>query len=680
MGRFVRDFSDLFEKPYGSWAAAYERAWGHYPLWTPPKAKHPVPTGFTGYAGRWPEAGDYWAWQKKHGGRCNIALRMPLDVIGLDVDQYGEKHGWHNLLKLLTELGVELPLTWRSTSRTDGVSGIYFFRVPEGLKWPTQATKDVEIVRFAHRYAMVYPSIHDKTGATYYWYDPAGAKSIFIPLPEDLPDLPAELIAQLTNGVYDTETGERADYTAEDRDRLLTGGSPCPAVAAAAARYEERSEDSAHHDAMLSTLRAVTRLGEQGHAGVAEAVAELAEAFYEDLDGVRDGAGPEFARMLDGGIAKALVDPTRESDKGCCGDNSRRAKDREAKKKEKVVHSSWKAVDLKPVLQGQELDPPPSILRKHNGEGLFYAGKVHSLHGESESLKTWLALVAVMEQADVQRYVLYIDFEDRASTLVGRLRALGMADEDIEEYVIYVRPDVPVGEEELADLLAQVAEFGVVLAVLDGVTEAMNLHGLDSDRGNQSVAQWLALLPRPLADAGSAVVQIDHVIKSKEDRAKRNDAIGGQHKRAGLDGAGYMVENVVPFGRGREGRSFIYISKDRPGHVQSGGDRRWTATFNIRANEDGTDISFDLYHHDESKEKAPKNEAEVSSEILLAISKYIAKHPGSSKRVVEGAVTGKSITIRRALDILIRDEYVAESKNPRGSGMVLHNLKQWGID
>src|SRR5215218_2429048 len=66
----------------------------------------------------------------------NIAIHMPDDCIGIDVDHYNGKIGGATLAQLEQELGP-LPPTYISTARNGGVSGIRWFRTEPGLRWPT---------------------------------------------------------------------------------------------------------------------------------------------------------------------------------------------------------------------------------------------------------------------------------------------------------------------------------------------------------------------------------------------------------------------------------------------------------------------------------------------------------------------------------------------------------------
>ena len=121
---------------------------GTLPL--PPAAKGPPPPGFTGHDGGWPTPDDLGRWardgyitghnsDRRHHDAHNLALRLPPNMIGFDVDDYGDKHGADTMRGLVDKLGP-LPPTVRSTSRGDGVSGIHLYRAPPGLSWPPRTT------------------------------------------------------------------------------------------------------------------------------------------------------------------------------------------------------------------------------------------------------------------------------------------------------------------------------------------------------------------------------------------------------------------------------------------------------------------------------------------------------------------------------------------------------------
>src|SRR5580765_2267056 len=182
--------------PYGDGALAYlERGWaGVLPV--PARSKKIVIEGRTGHDGIDPTALEVQYWHARRP-TANIALRLPDDVIGIDIDSY-KVEGAETFARWEIEYGP-LPPTWRSTARDDGSSGIRYFRVPGGLLWAGQLGPGVDIIQHSFRYAMVPPSVHPE-GWVYRWRDPNGYVSLACPSPEELPALPESWAAALARG------------------------------------------------------------------------------------------------------------------------------------------------------------------------------------------------------------------------------------------------------------------------------------------------------------------------------------------------------------------------------------------------------------------------------------------------------------------------------------------------
>lgn len=171
--------------------------------WTPVHIKMPdclAPTGYTGEKNRGnnPTEARIRRWVQEHGGD-NLALRMPEDVIGIDVDHYDGKAGGDTLAALEAGCGP-LPDTWLSTSRwpADQTSGIRYYRVPpEVTRWADQP--GIEIISHGYRFAFVWPSIGKRTGQVYRWIDPDGQmmEPGDVPHVEDIPALPAAWVERL---------------------------------------------------------------------------------------------------------------------------------------------------------------------------------------------------------------------------------------------------------------------------------------------------------------------------------------------------------------------------------------------------------------------------------------------------------------------------------------------------
>lgn len=204
--------------PYAIGAREYvNRGWDS-PLPVPYGSKKLTASGWTGYKGERPSLGQVKKWINQHGSD-NIALRMPEDVIGIDVDAYGVKYGDLTLDVVEMTIGP-LPATWRSTSRHNSdISGIYWFRLPEeavGLGWHDLGG-DVETISWHHRYAIVWPSIHPDTGQTYGWYDENSRQVTKPPTKEDLASLPTAWVQRLLKPTHEDRSAATRD-TSGHRD------------------------------------------------------------------------------------------------------------------------------------------------------------------------------------------------------------------------------------------------------------------------------------------------------------------------------------------------------------------------------------------------------------------------------------------------------------------------------
>jgi len=316
--------------------------------------------------------------------------------------------------------------------------------------------------------------------------------------------------------------------------------------------------------------------------------------------------------------------------------------------------TSWAPVDLGPVIDGDAPEQQPSMLTRTDGACLLYPGKLHSLQGEPEAGKGWVALRAVADQLP-GHHVVYIDFEDSPMTAVTRLLALGVEPVRIRSHFHYARPDEPLSDAARADLEPMLA-LGPTLVVLDGVTEALTQNGLDL-RDNLDVARWLDLLPRRLTRIGIAVLQIDHVTKDPDTR--RRYAIGAQHKLAGVD-VSYTLEAVEPFGRGREGISRLVVGKDRPGYVRQfaeNGERVADVRF---CSGDGGHVRVEL-----DPPSGPTGGFQPTL-LMERVSRAVEANPGVSKSDVRAHVKGKSEYKDQALALLIAEGYVEDRGGDQG--------------
>ena len=229
--------------------------------------------------------------------------------------------------------------------------------------------------------------------------------------------------------------------------------------------------------------------------------------------------------------------------------------------------TTWEAIPLGPYLRGEVTVPQPSVgLARSDGQRLLYPGREHAVLGETESGKTWFALGCAAAELVAGNDVVYIHFEesDPYST-VERLQLLGVGGAIIAERLHFVAPTRPARPGWVAGLAA----LSPTLVILDGVNEAMALHGADI-LAAEGVAAFRRALVVPFTRAGAAVLGCDHLPMVRV--GSRRDAYGSVHKGNALDGARIVLENAAPFGRGMRGRSNVFVTKDRPGHLRSHGE------------------------------------------------------------------------------------------------------------
>lgn len=119
------------------------------------------------------------------------------------------------------------------------------------------------------------------------------------------------------------------------------------------------------------------------------------------------------------------------------------------------------------------MPPPvePALLRREDGNALFYESKVNVLYGDPECGKTWIALAAVVEALNGGRRAAVIDLDHNGMPeIISRLLALG------------ARPDVlanrdtfwltePEDEDSLILEISQLRAWQPAVATVDSLGE-----------------------------------------------------------------------------------------------------------------------------------------------------------------------------------------------------------------
>ena len=239
--------------------------------------------------------------------------------------------------------------------------------------------------------------------------------------------------------------------------------------------------------------------------------------------------------------------------------------------------TTWEPIDLTGPI---EEDAPPSLLAVRGASSLLYSGRTNSIIGESESGKSWIALHAATEVLARGGRVLWIDYEDNVRTFRGRLDALSIPDEDAQR-IHYLNPSKALYDHHklrtsgpgYAALVELCREYRYELAVIDTMTGAMSVEGLDPDVGTDVEATHRVLMGTIARESGATVLVLDHVPKSKDNRGRY--AIGSERKLSVITGAAYVVEVTRPVSRALGpdpilGSANLKVTKDRPGFVRGG--------------------------------------------------------------------------------------------------------------
>lgn len=332
---------------------------------------------------------------------------------------------------------------------------------------------------------------------------------------------------------------------------------------------------------------------------------------------------------------------------------------------------SWQPVDLGPILRGEHKRPEPAVgVMRSDRLQFLYPGKEHSVIGEMESGKSWFCLACCAAELVEGNHVLYVHFEEADPTdTVERLQLLGVSAGVMEHLFRFVGPDEPVRPELLAALL----DPAPTLVILDGVNEAMSLHG-HAIREEDGAAAFRRHLVKPCTAVGAATLSADHVVKDRERQGR--GPLGSVHKGNAVNGSLILIENAEPFGRGQRGRSHVFVTKDRPGHLRAAGRPTKTPgkTFmgelvvdDTRARWDGLDLRIWAPAEREDDAVPDDPHAEVDEHVLNVVREITDAGKDATGRAVRARSTYGTDKTADALERLALDGRVTKTPGPRGS-------------
>lgn len=602
---------------YGYAAAAplYRAAGWMQVIPLPEGRKTPPPSGFTGRS-RKPVTDEQVRFWSQSDPTANTGIVIPEGVLVLDIDaEQGHQvkaDGAKGISELSQELGM-LPATWSSTAHgIDSPARHLFYKVPEGLAWKGGAIEGVDILQPGHRYSVVWPSIHP-SGEMYCWYTPSGSTTSQIPHISDLATLPWKWVDYLRKPEHTTP--RPTSNTLISPETGTYDARMCKAINTFLHKtLSNPASKGSRHDTTLQAVWALVNFAQEGHRGALDAISQLKPRFIQEVAPDRQGkereAAREWASILSGAMEKvngvqAHADPCGQSKiermtpgefneltQNTIANQMRESYPQavqntetmpvqagstpvapvqngstESHEANKTASPSWQFEDLAQLASGIELPPTPTVFQREDGQGLFYRGAVNDLHGEPGCGKSIIAQIATAQELKADRDVIYIDYEDSARNVVKRLLLLGVSGEQIIGHLHYVRPSAKPSSPTSLGGWRETLDYAdtATLAIIDGVTSCLAYAGLDSNSGDD-IAAWYNTMPRLISACGPAVVLIDHVVKSKDNRGRY--AGGSMQKLALIDGISYSVDMTKPVGKGVKGTIVIKSGKDRISEIE----------------------------------------------------------------------------------------------------------------
>lgn len=544
----MMDTANPYAEAFGDyWTAGWR---GILPL--PERAKVHPPTGYTGYADKWPSYADCQTWADN--GTHNLALRLPSDIVGIDVDAYDDKPGAATLADLVDKYGP-LPPTWLSTSREDGISGIRLYRIPAGTVMPTKLP-GIEFVQFHHRYVVAWPSIHPKTGGTYQWVDEQDPTNKGVPNPSLLPALPETWLHGLATEAREHTKANLNDSQAAAIILGLPDGEPCTHVRAGAGKAADGGD---RHDSYNEAVLAVVGAGRRGCPGAKPVLQRLRKQFIAEVVGDRSRtkgeAEAEWSRSLAGAVAIVADDEQGHgcpddvfawlADTGALGpditttdthvDDTGDDEDEAARAYRLTV--ARKAAELRILDDARDLNaaqvaasaPPlaginladflaqPDDPVKYRIDGLLPANARGLIVAAAKAGKTTIVVRNLLgclasggkflgrfDVEPVQGTVIYLNLEVGEATVRGWMRTAGIDDPD-KVVVVNLRGKVSSlnlasvhGRKRFADFLAA---HGAEVVIADPLAPLLAAHGLVED-SNSDVARFFAWWSEALAMGG----------------------------------------------------------------------------------------------------------------------------------------------------------------------------------
>jgi len=326
--------------PFGRYAKEYRKQGWVAPLPLPPNAKEAPPAGYHGNNKRIPVLNEIRKWLRDNGtGNICLALstvERVADVpftydgkqvtewehIAIDIDDYGEKHGWAEYCALVGNGLPELPATIASSARwaANEHSNLRVFLVPTGHVYhgKVPGCKHIDVIASNLRYMVAAPSLHP-TGSAYTWR--VGGPNGWV----DVDGVPAANEARVLPEPWFNHIVKRGETQGSSEDSGLefdelwdwagkTFHEPdtmCEFMEREVTKYISELDASNLHEPLTRVLSRLTKNCLEGHSGYRKAILDYINT-WSDAAGERGDRDPdtmrgEIQRSVSGALNDAKI-------------------------------------------------------------------------------------------------------------------------------------------------------------------------------------------------------------------------------------------------------------------------------------------------------------------------------------------------------------------------------------
>jgi len=297
-------------------------------------------------------------------------------------------------------------------------------------------------------------------------------------------------------------------------------------------------------------------------------------------------------------------------------------------------------------------------MRDTAGNYLFAPGVVHWVYGPPGSRKSFLCQTAILNHSGV-----YIDAETNPIKVEMRTKLMGYDENSAHRF------SCPETMDSLKSLVHQVATFAPTIVVLDSSARLCALLGLDPLIAKDIQVMFDEVI-RPLANAGHAVVVIDHLPKNGKNK---DFAFGSMDKKAQADVL-ILVEAVEG-----QGHSTLTLQKDRMYTFGSRGIMVGQEFALLKLNPTPLRAIVEpLTGFDASGTPVPNKREQKLKETKDRIVKILQIHSSLSKSDLNYHVGGKSETATKARQELIDEGIIVINRGKTVHGGTADLVKLTG--